>query len=921
MDSQQSSGFNLTRVKHWWTLRRIIPFMTMLAGWAIIVSHYVVSMNYADSSVRQRTMDSIQSIGGHMAIMSDHLLANSQGKTLVTSVESLESLPDLQIAMVVDSAGTVTASTASEDIGTQVSSTSWYPLWASAREQIPTQLDTQRAASLSFHVYEPDDASLVAGIIDTTSPISGSRSPEKIDRARPSSSSVFVALTTTRAKAAEHRQVRLVALTSAMLVMAVTGLLWYAMNQLVSQPVSRLVDTSRALTTGHYHVSAHLRQVNELGEISTALDSLAVKAQEGEEIKVLNNRLVEIVEHSVNEVYVVDAKNYLILSANRTARAQHGLDEASLPGLYLWDLLPTIDEDALQLLLQPLQNGELAKQTLESELTQAGGLTYSVELTLQLLSSSPPPVILVIARDIQELKIKQYDLQLRNKAMDAVDVGISITDARLPGHPLVYVNQGWCKLTGYDAQELLGQPVRLLQQSDIHQPAHAMIEQAQSRGESVQVLLNSTRKDGSTYMDELFLSPIHNSEGDVTHYIGVNRDVTSLLETQRQLDNAQRLESVGLLSSGIAHDFNNLLSVIQGNLEFLMLQLEEEDQLELVRDAVGAANMGGRLTKRLLAFGRRSQLEPTVLNLNTQILEAVELLRSAVGESVTLSTSLAADLWTVFSDRSQLENTIVNLTLNARDALPEGGRILIKTANLTVQNDAETDIPGLVSGQYVCLQVTDNGCGMTEEVKVRVLEPFFSTKEPGKGTGLGLSTIYGFVRQSGGHLHIASQPDEGTTISVYFPRYELSIPESTQTVPEPEQESPPPMDEKSVTRILVVDDNDSVRKVTLRRLVALGYQTVSAADSKEAIQRLENAAKSGPGFDLVLTDIVMNTAQAGYELAQWVKDHYPQCPVMFTSAYFDRRPDDAVSGPFLQKPYSLEELREAVAACLASRER
>lgn len=902
-------------VKRGWTLRRLIPAMVVVAGAAVIASQYGVSLNYAEESVRKKTADRIQSIGGQLAVMSDYLLSNDQDEALTTAVESLATLPDLRVAMVMDASTVIVASTQTEEIGRRVSDTGWGALWSSVKEQPPTHSETHTRATLRLWLDEAKYSSYIAGVLDTVEPsLSGT---DSVATSSTEHGTVLIALNTIETLAAEQQHVRLVALVSGILVILVAVLFWYGMHRLVSRPVSQLADTSRTLTTGHYDVSTHLHPVNELAEISTALDSLAIKAQEGEEIKVLNDRLVEIVEHSLNEVYVVDADNYRILSANRVARERHGLGDVLVTPLQLWDLLPAIDADALRTLLQPLKSGELSKKTLESDLTSTNGMTYAVELTLQLLSSGPAPVILVVAKDIQELKLQQQDLQLRNQAMDAVDVGISITDARLTGHPLVYVNEGWCKMTGYDHDELIGKPVRHLQRSDVHQPAHTKIEQAQERGESVQVLLTSTRKDGSTYSDELFLSPIKTMDGQLTHYIGVNRDVTSLLETQRQLDNAQRLESVGLLSGGIAHDFNNLLSVIQGNLEFLTLQLTDEEQLELVRDATGAVNMGSRLTKRLLAFGRRSQLEPATLNLNTQVLEAVELLRSAVGETITLSTSLAVDLGSIYSDRSQLENAIVNLTLNARDALESGGRILINTGNVTVHSDEPMDIPSMTSGDYVCLQVTDTGCGMTAEVKARVLEPFFSTKAPGEGTGLGLSTIYGFVRQSGGYLHIESEPGEGTTISLYFPRYESSVGSvGTESINESVQLG----NTQPMARILIVDDNDSVRKVTLRRLAALGYRTCSASNSVNAMEQLDEAATSGHGFDLVLTDIVMDTAHAGYDLAHWVEAHYPQCSVLLTSAYFDRRPDETLSVPFLQKPYALDELRQAVVGALGSSE-
>jgi len=451
-------------------------------------------------------------------------------------------------------------------------------------------------------------------------------------------------------------------------------------------------------------------------------------------------------------------------------------------------------------------------------------------------------------RESNTTRIKQNEIvRLRDRAIDAIDVGVSITDARKENHPLVYVNKTLCTMTGYTAEELIGQGVRVLQKDNQHQPEHLKIEAAQAKGEAVQVLFKSTRKDGSSYMDELTLSPIHNSEGELTHYIGINKDVTAKLDIEARLQHSQKIESLGQLSGGVAHDFNNILSVIIGNIEFLAMDISNAEHCEYLTEADTAAKMGARLTRRLLTFAKQGKLEPVVLSANEYALSALDILRSTIGENIALCSKLSSDLWTIRADPSEIENTIVNLAINARDAMPNGGKIAVSTRNATFSEEDIEEGFEIVPGDYIQLSVSDTGTGMTDEVKARIFEPFFTTKEQGKGTGLGLASIYGFARQSGGQVHVYSELGHGTVINVYLPRHHDNVRET--------QAAQPTVTDSTVdaSRVLVVEDNDMVRKVTLKRLSALGFDTQQASNGPEAVSILENDQR----FDLVLSDIVM----------------------------------------------------------------
>lgn len=633
---------------------------------------------------------------------------------------------------------------------------------------------------------------------------------------------------------------------------------------------------------------------------------LVESTDEATRARASSKQLAQIVEDSVNEIYVADADTFRIINANRSAREHLGYSVEESQKLMPWEFVEGLTQQNLEELIGPLRSGAVNAQVFEAAHRRKDGSVYPVATHLQYMASQTPPVYTAIVQDITERRRQEELVNLSNRAIEAVDVGVSITDATKDNYPLVYVNQALCELTGYRPDELLGRGVRILQRGNEHQPEHLQIQEAQARGEPVQVLITSTRKDGSHFKSELSLSPVHNAAGELTHYIGINRDVTSRLETEARLRQMQKIEAIGQLSGGIAHDFNNLLSVVTGNLEFLAMEISDESHLDFLGDAQSAAQMGARLTRRLLAFAEQSQLEPVILNANDSVLDVMELLHSTIGETITLSSHLTPDLWNIRADPSEIENSVVNLVINARDAMPSGGTITVETSNVSFAEDAIAHDTGMTPGDYVQLTVSDNGRGMTDKVKARIFEPFFTTKEPGKGTGLGLASTYGFVNQSGGHVHVNSEAGQGTTISLFLPRY---VEQSVQQEPvEPVRK----LRSDGDARILVVEDNDMVRKVTVKRLHALGFKTGQVSNGPTAIHYLEN----NPDIDLVLSDIVMDGGMSGYDVASWVRDNLPKCKILLTSGFSEHIAENSDARttrlPVLTKPYGLAELQQAI---------
>ncbi len=480
-----------------------------------------------------------------------------------------------------------------------------------------------------------------------------------------------------------------------------------------------------------------------------------------------------------------------------------------------------------------------------------------------------------------------------------------------PSSKIILCNPAVTRVFGYAPEELIGQSTTVLYANAAeHERVHKIKERLQELETHEPMTIRFRRKSGEEFPSETVASALRDQQGRFLGSVSLNRDVSQQVVQDEALRKSQRMEAVGQLTGGIAHDFNNLLTIITGNHELLEMELRDKDQRDLLGRANEAALMGARLTNRLLTFARRRRLDPVVLDLNDQVLAMAELLRRTLGETVALSTLLAPHLWSVRTDPSEIENAVLNLAINARDAMPTGGKLLIETGNVVLQErDVASEI-GVNPGDYVRLSVSDTGIGMTASVLARVFEPFFTTKEPGKGTGLGLSVIYGFVKQSGGHVTVYSELNKGTTVNLYLPRVKTSTAYEADALHAAAQ---PPVTGETV---LLVEDNAQVRIVTSKRLKNLGYTVIEAGNAAAAIEVLS----SGRNVDLVFSDVVMPGGMSGFDLARWMRTNTPGTRVLLTSGFAE---DIARSGEtaaseleILRKPYSGAALARALRKAL-----
>ncbi|HET9397621.1 MAG TPA: ATP-binding protein [Sphingomicrobium sp.] len=407
---------------------------------------------------------------------------------------------------------------------------------------------------------------------------------------------------------------------------------------------------------------------------------------------------------------------------------------------------------------------------------------------------------------------------------------------------------------------------------------------------------------------ETRMVPIANARGSPALILAIVRDVTENREREVQLRQLQRLDAIGRLTGGVAHDFNNLLAIIHGNAELLRERTEDgTEPAEMIEDVIGAAGRGAELVRRLLAYARMQHLEPGAIDLNARLPNVIGLLHRVLGEDVAVRSRPADGLWPANVDPTQVDDAIVNLAINARDAMPGGGTLTIETSNVHLDEDYAAHHVEVRPGEYVMLAVSDTGSGMPQDVIDRAFEPFFTTKEEGHGTGLGLSQVYGWVKQSGGHIKIYSELGHGTTIKLYLPRAETQA-EAGQGAPDP---GTPCGDET----VLVVEDNPNVRKTVIRQLHDLGYETVEAESGGQALE----LARGGLEFDLLLTDVIMPGGMTGYQLADELRSERPSLKVLFTSGYTELAASNgspARSDPLLSKPYRKQDLGRAVRAVL-----
>ncbi len=564
-------------------------------------------------------------------------------------------------------------------------------------------------------------------------------------------------------------------------------------------------------------------------------------------------------------------------------------------------------------ILQRIKSGDMTANSVNENLTKDGRFIICEWNNTPLLDAAGQFMgMFSIAQDITDRRDAEQALRLRDRAIQAVTQGILITDPAQADNPIIYVSPSFEKLTGYTTSEVLGRNCRFLQGPATDPETAARVRKAIRDGQPCKVEILNYRKDGTSFWNELSISPVTDDQGRLTHFVGSQADVTSRRKLEEQLRQVQKMEAVGRLAGGVAHDFNNLLTIINGYSELILDGLPAADPLvDYVEQIRRAGDRAAEMTRQLLAFSRKQMQQPVVLDMNSLIRETEKMLTRLIGADIELVLDLKADLWKINADKGQMEQIIMNLILNARDAMPSGGSLVVATNNVELDESYASMHSETHAGKYVLLAVCDTGCGMDKETMARVFEPFFTTKDADKGTGLGLATVYGIVKQCNGHIDVYSEPGLGTTFKIYLP---INGADDTAAIP-PQVVTEP---RRGNEVILLVEDEAGVRSLATQILVANGYHVLEAGNGQEALAAIEQSAR---GIELVITDVVM-PGMGGRQLIERIRNRLPDAKVLFMSGYTE----DAIvrhgilssEAEFLQKPFTATALKTKVREILDS---
>jgi PAS domain S-box-containing protein len=646
---------------------------------------------------------------------------------------------------------------------------------------------------------------------------------------------------------------------------------------------------------------AQLREANRALAERTSENAALHKSllDQAEQLRETSTFLDIVVENIPAMVAVKDAKDLRFVLLNRAGEELTGIPRSESIGKNDFDFFPP--DQAKHFVARDrevLESGKLQVTEDEPIATRHKGMRYLTTYKVPVFDDHGEPKYLVaMSSDITERK--NAEAMFRGVLSSSPDAIIVVgSDSRI-----VFATERCREVYGYTPEELIGQPASLLTPADTLENDSTEVRKALANTQSgvIPIVSNLTglRRDGARFPSEASIAEHTGPDG--RRVIIATRDITERQAMEGQLRQALKMEAIGNLTGGLAHDFNNLLSIVIGNLDLLREQLTKgSTNDDLANEALTAALRGAELTRRLLAFARRQPLQPKTIDVDELVEGINKMLARTLGTNIEIEHRRGKDIWPVVADPVQLEACLVNLATNARDAMPRGGRLEIATDNRHLDEDYASLYPGLAPGDYTLIEVTDSGTGMPKDVLDKIFEPFFTTKKEGKGTGLGLSMVFGFMKQSGGHINVYSEADVGTTFRLYLPRAHVEADKTAMG-----REAPFALG--GAETILAVEDNPGLRDLVVKQLKQLGYRTLEAADGPSALKILE-----ANHVDLLFSDVIMPGGLSGYELGRAAKTRWPHIKVLLTSGF----PEEKINGNgkppwnmrLLLKPYRKEDL-------------
>jgi PAS domain S-box-containing protein len=733
----------------------------------------------------------------------------------------------------------------------------------------------------------------------------------------------------------ERLRLKWALLASGAVLLGTLALAW-GLSRRIVRPLEQLGQDAARLGSGELGHRTQVRTKDEVGALAETFNQMANALDQRHreaEAEAAERRRLEETERQAKETLsiVIDsspvaivcfAPDRRIMVWSRAAEKIFGYTAEEAAG-QPYKLVPQGGEAEFEALCEQAMAGETLKDVEVTRARKDGSLLV-VRLSGAAMYDATGQVrgIACVMQDVTDRRLAEEELRstrrLFMEVVECVPSMLLVKDAK--EHRFVLVNKAAEELLGVQREELIGRNDHDLvpkEQADFFVARDREVIRSRKalviEGESLQ----TARGERLLRTQKI---PIIDG-GECRYLLVVSEDITDrkkaeqeLRRTEEQLRQAQKMEAVGQLTGGLSHDFNNLLGVVIGNLDFLKENAAlDEECAEALDESLEAASRGADLNRRLLAFARRQPLQPRKMDVNELVTATAKLLGRTLGGHIDLRLALASDLGAVIVDPAQLESAITNLAVNARDAMPRGGRLTITTANRHLDEDYTSEHPDLRPGDYVVIEVTDTGTGIDPETLKRVFEPFFTTKEVGKGTGLGLSMVFGFMKQSGGHVQVYSEVGAGTTVRLYLP----DIAEKSSTGVEPAAHPATPRAEGREV-VLAVEDNERLRRILVKQLHELGYEVVEAEAGPPALEIL----RGDRPIDLLLTDIVMPGGMNGHELAQEAVQLRPDLKVLYTSGFpeaaFGENSELASGEILLSKPYRKSELAQKVRQAFAA---